>query len=202
VVAIALQALLALAMMATASFEALLSYIGFTLSLFAALAVAGVFRLRRAGLAEIGLVEHDDLRFFRERRRVASQLAVERVEVRQRLVGVGRFDVLGADLLVRDEVVRVNRSLLDDELLRGAQIRKFLILHKELDPDDEEITRTRKVRRGYIAQKYAAMIEALYGDREHVEVEAKVTYEDGRTGIVRADVIIREADVFAGTGAR
>jgi long-chain acyl-CoA synthetase len=98
--------------------------------------------------------------------------------------------------LIRDEVVRVNRSLLDDELLRGAQIRKFLVLHKELDPDDEEITRTRKVRRGYIAQKYAALIDALYGEAAHVQVEAKVTYEDGRTGVVRADVTIREAEVF------
>jgi len=99
--------------------------------------------------------------------------------------------------LIQAEVARVNRSLLEDELLRGAQIRKFLILHKELDPDDEEITRTRKVRRGYIAQKYAALIDALYGDRERVEVEARVTYEDGRTGTVRADVRIREAEVFA-----
>ena len=77
-------------------------------------------------------------------------------------------------------------------MLRGAAIRKFLILHKELDPDDEEITRTRKVRRGYVAQKYATLIEALYGDRDHVAVEAQVTYEDGRIGIVRADVAIRE----------
>jgi len=99
--------------------------------------------------------------------------------------------------LIQAEVARVNRSLLEDELLRGAQIRKFLILHKELDPDVEEITRTRKVRRGYIAQKYAALIDALYGDRERVEVEARVTYEDGRTGMVRADVRIREAEVFA-----
>jgi long-chain acyl-CoA synthetase len=94
--------------------------------------------------------------------------------------------------LIRQEVERVNRSLLEDEVLKGAQIRKFLILHKELDPDDEEITRTRKVRRGYIAQKYAALIEALYGDRDHAQVEAKVTYEDGRTGTVRADVRICE----------
>src|SRR2546426_761745 len=71
--------------------------------------------------------------------------------------------------LVRREVERVNRSLAEDEVLRGARIRKFLILHKELDPDDEEITRTRKVRRGYIAQKYAALIEALYGEGGNVE---------------------------------
>jgi long-chain acyl-CoA synthetase len=93
--------------------------------------------------------------------------------------------------LIQQEVVRVNRSLLEDEVLRGAQIRKFLILHKELDPDDEEITRTRKVRRGYIAQKYAALIDALYGERDRVAVEAQVTYEDGRTGTIRADVAIR-----------
>ena len=59
---------------------------------------------------------------------------------------------------------------------------------------------TRKVRRGYIAQKYAALIEALYGEGGHVEVEAKVTYEDGRTGTIRADVRIH--DVVAGQGAR
>jgi long-chain acyl-CoA synthetase len=95
--------------------------------------------------------------------------------------------------LIAQEVMRVNRSLAtEDAVLRGAQIRKFLILHKELDPDDEEITRTRKVRRGHIAQKYAALIEALYGDRERVEIEARVTYEDGRTGTVRAAVAIRE----------
>jgi long-chain acyl-CoA synthetase len=95
--------------------------------------------------------------------------------------------------LIRQEVARVNASLREDAMLRDAQIRKFLILHKELDPDDEEITRTRKVRRGYIAQKYAALIDALYGDRDHVQVEARVTYEDGRTGTVRADVRICEA---------
>jgi len=94
--------------------------------------------------------------------------------------------------LIEQEVERVNRSLLEDDVLKGAQIRKFLILHKELDPDDEEITRTRKVRRGYIAQKYAALIEALYGAVDRTQVEARVTYEDGRTGTVRADVRIRE----------
>jgi long-chain acyl-CoA synthetase len=94
--------------------------------------------------------------------------------------------------LIQQEVARVNASLLEDDILKGAQLRKFLILHKELDPDDEEITRTRKVRRGYVAQKYAALIDALYADRERVAVEAKVTYEDGRTGTIRADVAIRE----------
>jgi len=94
--------------------------------------------------------------------------------------------------LIAQEVARVNASLLEDEVLKGARIRKFLILHKELDPDDEEITRTRKVRRGFIAQKYAALIEALYGDADHVAVQAQVTYEDGRSGTIRADVRIRD----------
>jgi long-chain acyl-CoA synthetase len=94
--------------------------------------------------------------------------------------------------LIRGEVERVNASLAADDVLRGAQVRRFLILHKELDPDDEEITRTRKVRRGYIAQKYAALIDALYSGQDRVQVEAKVTYEDGRTGTMRADVVIRD----------
>jgi len=99
--------------------------------------------------------------------------------------------------LVREEVARMNRSLLDEPQLRGAQVRRFLMLHKELDPDDQEITRTRKVRRGFIAEKYATLVDALYSDEDHVSVEAKVTYEDGRIGTVRADVRIREAEVFA-----
>jgi long-chain acyl-CoA synthetase len=94
--------------------------------------------------------------------------------------------------LIHQEVARVNASLLEDDVLRGAQIRKFLILHKELDPDDEEVTRTRKVRRGFVAQKYAPLIDALYADLDRVTVEARVTYEDGRTGTIRAEVAIRE----------
>jgi long-chain acyl-CoA synthetase len=103
--------------------------------------------------------------------------------------------------LIRQEVVRVNRSLLEDEALRGAQIRRFLLLHKELDPDDQEITRTRKVRRGFIGQKYAPLIEALYGAGDSVQVEAQVTYEDGRTATVRAAVRLGEAETFVAAGA-
>jgi long-chain acyl-CoA synthetase len=104
--------------------------------------------------------------------------------------------------LVAQEVARVNRSLREDRILKGAEIRRFLILHKELDPDDEEITRTRKVRRGHIAQKYRALIDALYSDRDHVPVEAQVTYEDGRVGTIRADVRIRDVATETEVGAR
>ncbi len=96
--------------------------------------------------------------------------------------------------LIAREVRRVNASLAEDPRLRGARIRRFLILHKELDPDDEEITRTRKVRRRFVAQKYAPLIEALYSERDRTEVEAQVTYEDGRVATIRADVRIREVD--------
>ena len=99
--------------------------------------------------------------------------------------------------LIRQEVERVNRSLLGEAALSGAQIRRFLLLHKELDADDQEITRTRKVRRGFVGEKYAALIDALYSESDVVKVEAQVTYEDGRTATVRADVRIRDAETFS-----
>ncbi len=102
--------------------------------------------------------------------------------------------------LIYPEIVRVNKSLSEDDLLRGAQIRKYLILHKELDADDQEMTRTRKLRRRFIAEKYQALIDALYSDADHVAVEAKVTYEDGRTGMIRADVKIRDVETVGAPG--
>lgn len=98
--------------------------------------------------------------------------------------------------LITQEVKKVNASLAKEEKLRQAQIRRFLILHKELDPDDAEITRTRKLRRGFIAQKYADLINALYSGKEGLEVETKITYEDGRTANIRAFLKIREVEVF------
>lgn len=98
--------------------------------------------------------------------------------------------------LITQEVRKVNASLAKEEKLRQAQIRRFLILHKELDPDDAEITRTRKLRRGFIAQKYADLINALYSDKERIEVETKITYEDGRTANIRAFLKIREVETF------
>jgi long-chain acyl-CoA synthetase len=104
--------------------------------------------------------------------------------------------------LIYPEIVRVNKSLGEDELLRGAQIRRYLILHKELDADDQEMTRTRKLRRGFIAEKYKLLVDALYSNADHVKVEAKVTYEDGRTGTVRADVKIRDVEPAEAAGTR
>ena len=95
--------------------------------------------------------------------------------------------------LIQECVEKVNRDLAGDTRLGNSQIRRFLILHKELDPDDGELTRTRKVRRGFIADRYRELIEALYSSRESFPVDAQVRFEDGRVGRIRADVKIREA---------
>ncbi|MEW6529715.1 MAG: AMP-binding protein [Thermodesulfobacteriota bacterium] len=98
--------------------------------------------------------------------------------------------------LIYEEVKKVNLSLFEEEQLRGAQIKRFLILHKELDPDDAEITRTRKLRRGFIAQKYEKLINSLYSDQDRVNVEAVITYEDGRTATIRANLAIRDVEII------
>ena len=95
--------------------------------------------------------------------------------------------------LVQECIEKVNVDLAADEHLSGSQIRRFLILHKELDADDGELTRTRKVRRNFIADRYQELIDALYSDKSHIRVEAEVTFEDGRKGMIKADVKIREA---------
>jgi long-chain acyl-CoA synthetase len=99
--------------------------------------------------------------------------------------------------LIRECVEKVNAELAREDTLAGSQIQRFLVLHKELDPDDDELTRTRKVRRGFIADKYAMLIDALYSERSECHVETQVKFEDGRSGIVRADVQIREARTFS-----
>ena len=87
---------------------------------------------------------------------------------------------------------QVNRDLAADSDLAGAQIRRFLVLHKQLDADDGELTRTRKVRRRHVAEKYGSLIEALYSGQDHCGIETEVTFEDGRKGTVRADLQIRD----------
>ena len=80
--------------------------------------------------------------------------------------------------------------------MEATQIARFLVLHKELDPDDDELTRTRKVRRGFIAEKYGVLIEALYDGRTEQFIETAVKFEDGRTGKVSAQLKILEAKTF------
>jgi long-chain acyl-CoA synthetase len=104
--------------------------------------------------------------------------------------------------LVRECIERVNADLAADPELARSQIHRFLILHKELDADDGELTRTRKVRRRFIAEKYASLVEALYAGQQTAHVEAQVKYEDGRTGLYSADLKIRDAKSFTPSAAR
>jgi long-chain acyl-CoA synthetase len=98
--------------------------------------------------------------------------------------------------LIRDCVEKVNADLAADERLAGSQISRFLVLHKELDADDGELTRTRKVRRGHIAEKYQVLIDALYAGKASQYIETQVKFEDGRTGMVAADLKIADAKTF------
>ncbi|EGJ12073.1 AMP-dependent synthetase/ligase [Rubrivivax benzoatilyticus] len=98
--------------------------------------------------------------------------------------------------LVRECVEQVNADLAGDERLAGSQIHRFLVLHKELDADDGELTRTRKVRRGFIAEKYAVLVDALYEGRSEQFIETAVKFEDGRSGSVSATLAILDSKVF------
>ncbi|MDA1116620.1 MAG: AMP-binding protein [Proteobacteria bacterium] len=104
--------------------------------------------------------------------------------------------------LVRECIERVNADLAEEPEIANSQIRRFLILHKELDADDGELTRTRKVRRAFIADRYRALLDALYGGKDSVHVEMQVKYEDGRTGMVAADLAIRDAKVYSPDAAK
>ena len=105
----------------------------------------------------------------------------------------GKPEVLA---LVGECIAKVNADLAAEPGMGDTQIARFLVLHKELDPDDDELTRTRKVRRGFIAQKYAVLVDALYGGRREQFVETQVKFEDGRTGVVSATLQIVEAKRF------
>jgi long-chain acyl-CoA synthetase len=99
--------------------------------------------------------------------------------------------------LIKDCVEKVNADLSRDELLAGSQISRFLVLHKELDADDGELTRTNKVRRGFIGDKYGVLVDALYGGKAEQYIETQVKFEDGRSGSVSATLQIVDTQVFA-----
>jgi long-chain acyl-CoA synthetase len=94
--------------------------------------------------------------------------------------------------MIEKHVAEVNRSLAADKMMAGIQIKRFLILHKELDADDGELTRTQKVRRGFIAERYATLIKALYDGSKEADISTEVTFEDGRKGVISARVKIRD----------
>jgi len=91
--------------------------------------------------------------------------------------------------LIYEEVNRVNETI-----PKGSKIRKFILLHKELDPDEAELTRTKKLRRDFISGRYAELIEAIYGGKKEIRVEADVKYRDGRTSVVKTSIKVRELE--------
>ena len=99
--------------------------------------------------------------------------------------------------LIKECVEKVNADLSVDTMLAGSQVSRFLVLHKELDADDGELTRTNKVRRGFIAEKYDVLIDALYGGKTTQFIETQVKFEDGRTGSVSATLRIDDSKTFA-----
>ena len=96
---------------------------------------------------------------------------------------------------IQSHVEEVNRSVAEDPILSGCQIHRFLVLHKELDADDGEMTRTRKVRRRIVEDKYNDLITALYDGSDRISTRTEVTYEDGRKGYISATLEIRDAAV-------
>jgi long-chain acyl-CoA synthetase len=111
----------------------------------------------------------------------------------------GSYQELAANPQVYDMIAghidEMNRSLVDEGVMAGAQIRRFLILHKELDADDGELTRTMKVRRGLIAERYEPLVRALYDGSQEVDISTEVTFEDGRKGTISARIRIRDLRV-------
>ena len=99
--------------------------------------------------------------------------------------------------LIKECIEKVNADLSADNLLAGSQVSRFLILHKELDADDGELTRTGKVRRGFIGEKYQPLIDALYSGKTEQFIETVVKFEDGRSGSVSATLKISDSKTFA-----
>jgi len=98
--------------------------------------------------------------------------------------------------MLASHVDEVNKLLSEEPLMAGSQIKRFLVLHKELDADDGELTRTMKVRRGLIAERYGALVTALYDGSKLADISTEVTFEDGRKGVLAARVAVRDMKVY------
>jgi long-chain acyl-CoA synthetase len=118
---------------------------------------------------------------------------------RHNLAYGGYIDLAGQPAvydLIKGCIDKVNQDIARDARLANSQIRRFLILHKELDADDGELTRTRKVRRSFVGERFSKLVEALYSGAEQCHIETEVTFEDGRTGKLAANVRIVDAEIY------
>ena len=111
-------------------------------------------------------------------------------------IAYGSYQELAAHPLVYDIVGRnvaaMNASLAEEKVMVGAQVRRFMILHKELDADDGELTRTQKVRRGFVADRYSPLLTAFYNGSKEADISTEVTFEDGRKGKMSARLKIHD----------
>jgi len=118
----------------------------------------------------------------------------------------GSYQELAANPRVYEMIARhideVNRSLAEEQIMAGTQIRRFLILHKELDPDDGELTRTQKLRRGHIIDRYAPLVEAFYNGSATAQISTQVTFEDGHKGVIAARLTIRDMQSYPAPAAK
>lgn len=121
-------------------------------------------------------------------------------------VAYGSYQELAGHPLVYDLIAQhideVNRSLAEEDAMAGAQIRRFLVLHKELDPDDGELTRTQKLRRGHIVDRYGPLVEALYDGSATAQINTEITFDDGHKGTIAARLAIRDTTPYPAHGPK
>ena len=119
---------------------------------------------------------------------------------RRNIAYSGYVDLAGNEAvaeLIRGCIEKMNQELSKESMLGHAQISKFLVLHKELDPDDDELTRTRKVRRGFVEAKYAPLVTAIYSGLSEQFIATQVRFEDGREGVVSATLRVHDVPTFS-----
>jgi long-chain acyl-CoA synthetase len=104
--------------------------------------------------------------------------------------------------MIQAHVDEVNRALAGEPMMADAQIQRFLILPKELDADDGELTRTQKVRRGFIAERYSSLVDGLYDGSNLASISAEITYEDGRKGVLNGEARIVDMNVHRAAPGR
>lgn len=161
-------------------------YIENKLKFFPFIKEAVVFGDRRDAVMAFINIDFDAIANWAERRNIAFAGYIDLASQ------ADVYDMIG------ECIDQVNADLSTDDMLSHAQISRFLILNKELDPDDDELTRTRKVRRGFIAEKYAVLVDALYSNKDEQFIEIKVKFEDGRDGQISGSVTIRDAKTIGG----
>jgi long-chain acyl-CoA synthetase len=118
-----------------------------------------------------------------------------------RSLGYTTFIDLSQKDEVYDQIARAVASV-NESLPEESRVRRFVLMHKEFDADEAEVTRSRKLRRGFLAERYSAIIDALYSDAEHLRVQAPVRYQDGTEGVVETELQLRSLPASGAASVR